>query len=457
MKNSLNLNMKLKQQLRLSPQMIQSIGLLTLSNLDLLAHIEKELSENPLLESDEKGNTVEIDSNIMNDPDMPSYEWVDYLEDSSDLGVPRDNDREDSKRRFLEGGIAEEKETLYDHLQVQLRMALSDERLIAIGERVLGFINRDGYLTMAPDLIALDLSEPSEDVDRVIDIIKTFDPPGVGGRDLREVLLLELAAHTPKQPLAERIITDHLDLLSTKDYAKIAAVLNVGIDDVERSAAVIQTLEPFPGRAFDTTKVRYIVPDIRIDKKDGEWHVELIDDYLPALSISEKYSAALKQAPGEEHGKFVAEKLSSALALIYAIEQRRRTLYKTGKALVEHQQDFFEKGPEHLKPLLLRDVAGTIGMSESTVSRVSNSKYVETSWGIFPVKYFFSVPVKSASGTDSKQSVKEKLRRIIAETSDNLSDEKLKALLAEKGINIARRTVAKYRKELKILSSRDRR
>ena len=321
---------------------------------------------------------------------------------------------------------------------------------------MLGFIDREGYLSMSSDLIALDLNEPREDVDSILDLIKTFDPPGVGGRDLREVLLLELAAYSPRQPLAERIVADHLDALSQKDHALIAATLNVGVDDVARSAAVIQTLEPFPGRAFDTTKVRYIVPDIRIDKKDGEWHVELIDDFLPALSISEKYSAMLKKSPGEDGGKFASEKLSSALALIYAIEQRRRTLYKTGKALIELQRDFFEHGPEHMKPLLLRDVAGAIGMSESTVSRVSNSKYVETSWGIFPVKFFFSVSVRSSSGTDSKQSVKEKLRRIIAEAPDSLSDEKLKAVLSERGIHIARRTVAKYRKELKILSSRDR-
>ncbi|MBI4977914.1 MAG: RNA polymerase factor sigma-54 [Spirochaetes bacterium] len=454
MKNALHLNLKLKQQLRLSPQMIQSIKLLMLSNLDLLTHIEQELSDNPLLESDNNSNVVDVDSNLyLNDPDMPNFDWVDYTDDPADVPAVHSDD-DDKKRQFIEGGISEAKESLHEHLINQLRLACSDEELISLGETVISYINNDGYLTMDAPLIALDLSADAAVIEKIIATIKTFEPTGVGGRNLREVLLLQLAALKPRNELAERIADQHLTLLSQKDYTAIAKALNSDAERVRAAAGVIASCEPFPGRQFDNTKIRYIVPDLRIEKKEGEWHVVITDDYLPSLRINKKYGATLRTS-GEDLGKFAAEKMGSALALIYAIEQRRKTLYKTGKAILELQHDFFEHGREHLKPLLLRDVASAIGMSESTVSRISNSKYIETSWGVFPVKYFFSVPVRSSSGTASKQSVKETIRLIIAENS-GLSDEKIKALLSERGIEIARRTVAKYRKELKILSSRDR-
>lgn len=460
LKNFLDLNLKLKQKLRLTPQMIQSISLLQLSNLDLLNHIETELAENPLLEGEPPSNVVDIDSTaVMADAESPAYEWVEYMEDASDLGVPKSapDDREDTKRKFLEGALGETPVSLYEHLHRQLRIACDSEKDIEIGEHVLAYLNKDGYLTHDAKEIAQESEIPEEDIRRLIGVIQAFEPSGVAGRTIEEVLLLQLRAHTPRNTLAEEIIETNLKLLSEKNYKKLAKEHGATEEEVAEAVQIISSCEPYPGRQYDNTKVKYIVPDIRFKKVKGEWQVILIDDFLPQLSISKRYQNLIRKPnTKEELNKYLSEKMTTAVSLIQAIEQRRRTLYKVGKALLELQPEFFEKGRAHLRPMILRDVAERIEMSESTVSRISNNKFAETDWGILPIKFFFSASVKSEGGTTSKQAVKEVMKKIIEESDARLSDEKIKNILNDRGIQIARRTVAKYRKELKILSSRDR-
>jgi RNA polymerase sigma-54 factor len=331
-----------------------------------------------------------------------------------------------------------------------------------VAQQVIGNLNEDGYLE--EDLVAIaELADVEVDLaEKVLKRIQEFDPLGVGSRSLSECLLVQAHRAGGVHPLVLRIIEEHLDLLQRKDFRGIARIEAVSIEDVAIAADVIASFEPRPGRQFSADDPIYITPDIFVHKIGDEYHVVLNEDGMPKLKVSAAYRAVLNRGNGEakETKEYVREKLRSAVWMIKSIHQRQRTIVKVMQSILRFQREFFDKGPEHLRPLNLRDVAEDIGMHESTVSRVTTSKYVQTPHGVFELKYFFNSSIRTSDGDSiASESVKEKIRAIVSseDATKPLSDQRIAEMLKAVKINIARRTVTKYRESMRILSSTRRR
>jgi RNA polymerase sigma-54 factor len=471
LKQSLNLT----QQLIMTPQLQQAIKLLQLSRLELVDTITEEMEENPVLEEQVSGETEEdsqtqdvkdgVEESTSDVPEVTVVEcarddvdWENYLSEYNTgwAGSPYEEREAPPFDNFIST-----KTSLNSHLMWQLNMSNLDSEQREIGVHIIGNLDEDGYLDIPLEEISTITGYPLEKVLEVLYFIQNFDPIGVAARDTKESLLIQVRFHNLGGTLVDRIITDHLKDLEVKRYDRIAKELSVPLEEILRAVFVIQGLEPKPGRAYSEEETIYITPDIYVFEMGDDYQIVLNEDGLPKLRISAYYKDILrnKNSLSENARTYIQEKLRSAAWLIKSIHQRQRTIYRVTESIVRFQRDFFDKGMTQLKPLVLRDVAEDIEMHESTVSRVTTNKYVFTPQGTFELKFFFNSSIKSVDGEAvASESVKEHIRNIIkTENKDKpCSDQEIVRILKRRNINVARRTVAKYRESMAILPSRKR-
>ncbi|MBW2599123.1 MAG: RNA polymerase factor sigma-54 [Deltaproteobacteria bacterium] len=467
--------LKLTQQLIMTPQLQQSIKLLQLSRLELVDAINQELEENPLLEEQPAGNDPETEiipeiEDIKVEPKTKEitgegdgkedFDWDAYLEDFGPMGVPYQH--EDTDAPPFENMLTKTN-SLSDHLLWQLNLSRFTGVERRVGEQIIGNLNSDGYLMATPEEIA-----SIEDVDPVLveDIIKKvqeFDPQGVAARDLKECLLIQIRFMDVDSSLPEEIVENHLKDLETKNYNNIARKLKIPVNDVQQAALMIIKLNPKPGLLYNEERSQYIIPDVFVFKVGDAYRIVLNDDGLPKLRISNFYKKIMggtENNGGEKCKEYIKDKMQSATWMIKSIQQRQKTIYRVSESIVEHQIEFFDKGINYLKPMVLRDIADDVEMHESTVSRVTANKYMHTPRGIFELKYFFNSGINRKGALQiASQSVKEKIKEIVSGEDDRkpYNDGQIVDILAGLGISIARRTVAKYREMQGILPSSKRR
>ncbi|CAM2008910.1 RNA polymerase factor sigma-54 [Acanthopleuribacter pedis] len=467
------LSLKLSQKLVMTQSLQQAIKLLQMSRLELSDTIQNELLENPVLEDQrdhgeeeqagaEREGAENADTgmdNHLDNIDMDAY-FQEYLTDHQ----PKNRDREfrDPSDYPQFENMVSSRETLHEHLEHQLGLLPINERGFEIGVEIIGNINDAGRLVAELSEIAELGDWQEEEVTEVWKAIREFDPLGVGARNLRECLEIQLAYSEWSGTELEALLLDHFDLIYKQKYKEIMQIYDIDKETLKEYLEAIKEFDPEPGRAFAPLPPQYIQPDVYIVKVDDEYVIQLNDEGTPRLRVSAHYPKILEQTKGndKEASDYIKDKFKSAMWLIRSLDQRNRTIYKVAESLVRHQRDFFDKGVEHMKPLVLREVADDIGMHESTVSRVVNNKYVHTPRGVFELKYFFRSGLASANGDDvSSLAVKEKIRKLCSEESPAkpYSDATIVKILTREGIQIARRTVAKYREELGIPSSSKRR
>jgi len=480
---NIKLDLSLQQKLVLTPALQQAIKLLQLNRVELLQEIHQELLQNPTLEevvSDADENSTDEEEILPEEEETPGnpnplkeVEWERYF-DYEDAGEKYYRGYDSSEFVFADNFV-NKKSSLSEHLLWQVGLThLSDEDK-AIAERIIEYINEDGYIWVDDEDIARDIGISVEKTRDIIEVIQEFDPVGVGARNLRECLLNQIitlrrefirsysSMGIVKEDIdnAERIIEGYLDFLETKKYEELGKILNLSEQEIEKAVKVISGLEPKPGRQFNPDSILYIVPDVYVIEDNGEFIVLLNDDGIPRLRLSEFYTNVARQkiSVGKEAKKFVEQKINSAVWFIKSIEQRKQTILNVAKQIVRFQREFFEIGIEGLKPLTLQNIAQELDIHESTVSRVVHNKYMHTPQGIFEMKYFFHGGLKTNNGENiSSIVIKNTIKNLIlSENRDKpLNDRQIADSLREKGIEIARRTVAKYRESLNILSSSQR-
>ena len=465
---------KLVQQLVITPQLQQAIKLLQLTRVELVDLIQDEIRENPLLEvseaDEEDEGKRELQSESVAQKEKTSevkgegegnddFDWENYIENYN-IASYRSSADSDDKPSFE--NFIFKKTTLVDHLMWQLRLAACSEEEERVGAWIIGNIDEDGYLKASAEEIAREAGTTEQCAEEVLKRIQQFDPVGVGARDLMECLLLQLKDLEERDPIAEQIVNHYLPHLKNRNFQFIGKKLGVSPDRVMESVKLISEMEPKPGRAFGDDEAHTIIPDVFVYKIEGDYVVALNEDEVPRLKISALYRNILSNQTGarEEDRKYIQDKLKSAAWLIKSIYQRQKTIYKVAESIVKFQSEFLDKGVHYLRPMVLRDVADDIQMHESTISRATNNKYVHTPQGIFELKFFFNNSISSIRGEDfASESVKNLIKEIIAHENPRnpFSDEKIAKVLRGYNINIARRTVAKYRESLRILSSNERR
>jgi RNA polymerase sigma-54 factor len=485
--------LKLTQQLVMTPQLQLSIKLLQLCRLELVDVIQQEIAENPLLEESQEFDREGSEERLENADEIPDkqpdalkkledgleFDWKSYVENS---GRESYNSYDAGEERTSLEARLTRSSTLADHLTWQLHLSSLNQDEQQIGDLIIGNLNPDGYLQTSLIEIAKDyLLEKStgnelgnittfthvnwltilralQKTGKVLSIIQEFDPVGVVARDLKECLLLQIKFLGVEGSLLEKIVKYHLPNLETKRYRVIAADLNISLEKVIEAAQAISQLELRPGRPFNDKEPLYITPDIHVFKTGNDYKVVLNGDGLHKLRISPFYLKALydKNFASPLTKEYIKDKMRSAIWLIKSIYQRERTIKKVMESIIKFQREFFDHGVDHLKPLILKDVAEDIEMHESTVSRVTTNKYVNTPQGIFELKYFFNPPISSVHGESiASVSVKNKIKEILSNENPKspYSDQKIVTILESRNITIARRTVAKYREELGILPS----
>lgn len=465
MRMGFGLNIEQTQKLIMTPELRQAITVLQLSSLELSTYIQQQLQENPLLElGDELGESAEQgeetgETDEPEDIEEPKQEldldWEEYFQDSSDLGVPRTEKREKYEEYSYENFLSKAP-TLAEHMMMQLILSTLKGYERVIGEYLIGNMDHYGYLQCSVEEVALQLQFPQSVVERVLADIQTFDPPGVGARSLQECLLIQLTHLKIDDSLVIQIIKGHMVDLAKGKLNRIARHLNVSVKDVQRAADLIKTLDPKPGRSFASPHdIRYITPDVVLEKVEGEYLILVNDVSMTRLTINSTYRSVLSQdlRHDTKTKRFVETKLNAAAWLIRSIEQRRLTLYKVAQCLVNLQRDFLDYGIKYLKPLNLRTVADIVGLHESTVSRATSNKYIQTPQGVLEMKFFFSTGLHNSAGTTtSVESIKKIMQEMVANENPKnpYNDQKIADLFRDKGIRISRRTVAKYRDELGI-------
>ena len=476
------LELKLQQKLIMTPQLQQAIKLLQLSRLELVQSVSQELIENPVLEevpseesgedpASEEGETApETQTAAETPPEVaPEQEgtqelksdlelgpqWDEYLNEMGD-GRDYGNAEADNKELPSYDQTLTRLPSLSDHLLWQLHLSVSDPGLVKGGEWIIGNLDDDGYFRATLDELAQQSGLSLREMEQALDLIQGFDPLGIGARDLRECLLIQVRQLDLQGTLVEKIIKDHLGDLEKRKYPNIAKALNVTPQEVmEASHIIIHELEPKPGRPYLTADTNYVVPDVYVIKVEDNYVVQLNDEGLPRVRINPYYRKLISRndAIDKVTKEYVEERLRSAQWLIKGMEQRNKTIYKVAESIVKFQLEFLDKGITHLRPMVLKGVAEDIGMHESTISRVTTNKYMHTPQGIFPMKYFFTTGFSDGTGTDiSSLTVKDTIQKMIKEEdlATPLKDQQIVDLLKERGIDIARRTVAKYREELRI-------
>jgi RNA polymerase sigma-54 factor len=473
------LHLKLSQKLIMTPSLQQAIKLLQLSKLELQEVLNQELLENPLLEetaeevkteeaeaeAQEKTQTEEEAKSAepQKEKDKDSFDEIDYdayFQDYIEYGYnPRMSEEHEE---FPIENTLTRPPNLTDHLTWQLMMSDSSPRIKEIGQFIIGNTDEDGYLRANNEEIMAAGSYGSEEVEQAVRAVQSLDPIGVGARDLRECLLLQLDFLEVDDPLVEIIIRDHWEMFMQRHFVQLSKVLAIEMKTLEGIVEIIKRLDPKPGRKYSNERAIYVEPDVYVHKVGDEYVIVLNEDGMPKLRINSSYRSMLNSMDSKSDGEtvnYIKDKIRSAVWLIKSLDQRQRTIYKVAESIVKHQREFLEKGIDFLRPLVLRDVADDIQMHESTVSRVVSNKYMHTPRGLFLMKYFFHSGIDSDTGEDiSSLTVKKKIQSYIdaEDPRKPLSDSKIMKILNDEGINIARRTVAKYRDELNIPSSTDR-
>ncbi len=477
-------HLKLSQQLIMTPQLQQAIKLLQLSRQELVEAINQEMEENPLLEeistdenSDEAligefendGLPVERDTikavehteelNVEKGAGTDEFDWASYLEDYGPVGMTyggKDGEETSWDNVLTEG------QTLSKHLTWQMKLSSFSKDEERVGSQIIGNLDPNGYLCATVQEIAQLENVSEELVERVLQKVQEFDPPGIAARNLQECLLIQARMLGVKNRIMEVMIRDFLKELELKNYAHIAHKLKVPLKEVEMAVLLISEMNPKPGSIYSEDKAQTIIPDVYVVKTGDEYKIILNDDGLPRLRISNFYREVMAGISSHSHEeaengkKYIKDKVQSATWLIKSIQQRQNTIYKVAESIVKFQKEFFDKGIDYLKPLILRDVANDIEMHESTISRVVNNKYMHSPQGIFELKYFFGSSIRTTTqGTIASKSVQEEIRQLISSEPPRkpYSDCEMVQLLKAKGIHIARRTVAKYREMMGILPS----
>ena len=473
-------NLKLTQQLIMTPQLQQAIKLLQLSRFDLVDAVNQEMEENPLLEEVASDEDPEAEKKI--EPEQPEgdreaiasverteeltgegdgrqeFDWDSYLEDYGPMGVTYDR-KEGAALSW--DNLVPVKLSLTDHLIWQLRLSplVDDER--RIGEQIIGNLDQNGYLmATVEEIAALEKTDPVV-VEGVLRKIQEFDPPGIAARDLGECLLNQARLLGKARPLVEKIIAGHLKDLEVKNYLHIARKLKASLEEVQAAVVIITNMDPRPGSIYNEERIQAIVPDVYVVKSGEDYKVILNEDGMPRLRISNFYREIMggmgRGVKAENGKKYIKERVQSATWLIKSIQQRQRTIYRVAESIVRYQREFFDRGIGFLKPLILRDIADDVEMHESTISRVVTNKYMHTPRGIFEMKYFFGSSLHRAGGDDvAAKSVQDEILKIIKEENREkpLGDREIvQRLQARSGITIARRTVAKYREMMGVLPS----
>ena len=483
MKPGLGQHTQLKQEMKINPRLYQAMDLLYMPLLDLQQHLKQELLNNPFLEmvepedDEEEEGTEEAAEETPAEAekkDSEEIDWEEILLDGFDTGGRRE---EHEEREYYEPVTVDSRD-LGDHLREQVALLELTPRQALLADEFIGNIAEDGYLSCSLEQItqgvndvvtaAAEASERDDDElplytmaesEEMLGIIQALDPPGVGARDLRECLMLQLREAGLEQSVPFRLVRDCYDELINHRWSEISKRFGISPSDVQRAADEIAKLDPKPGLVYSDRSDNYIIPDLIVDKIDGKYHVFLNDANFPRLKLSRVYQeiARDKKKFDGENKEFISNKLNSANWMIQAIEQRRQTMLKVMNYIVERQRDFFEKGVQYLKPLTLREVAEVISMHESTVSRVTNEKFVQTPRGVLPLKFFFSSGLSTTDGEDvSARGIKAQIEKLVAEEDPKhpLTDQAIVNILKETGVQIARRTVAKYRDQLGVLSAR---
>ncbi len=482
-------HLKMSQQLVMTPQLQQAIKLLQLSRMELAELVRDELEQNPLLE-DHEGIEPGIEEKALGEASLEAdslpapqpqelqkteevkgeegenrdIDWEQYLESFQTLGstTPSNRDASSEDLPSFEACLTK-RTTLFEHLVWQLRLSHLSELEERAGMLIIGNLNEDGYFKIEGfdgDPLIRVAQEANGSIaccEKVLKLIQQFDPAGVAARDLQECLLIQARHLGGEEGIVGAIIKRHLKLLESKNLPAIARELHVQLPEVINAVKIIARMEPKPGRCFSEEEPQYITPDVHVHKVGDTYMTVLNDDGLSKLRVSTTYRNALRRGiTGDQAKDFIQDKLRSAVWLIRSIHQRQRTIYKVTESIVKFQRDFFDKGIAYLKPLILRDVAEDIGMHESTVSRVTSNKYVHTPQGIYELKFFFNSSIAKVGGDEiASEAVKNHIRRIVGTENPKIpySDQKIVELLRVQGIDIARRTVAKYREMLGILPS----
>lgn len=473
MKVGLQQSVKLGQELRINPRLYQAMDLLYMPLLDLQQHLKQELVQNPFLEMVEPTEDALTDSDEREEKDENEIDWEDILLDGFDSGGRRE---EYEQKEYWEPTAVATRD-LYDHLHDQIALLRLEPRQIVIAEEIIGNIDDDGFLSCSLEQVLDSLrlflesgeaerigfeGEPPftlEEIEGTLKIVQGLDPAGIAARDLRECLVLQLDALDMQDTLVYQIVDTYFEQLVSHRWAEISKELGVSPREVQEAADEIAKLDPKPGLQYSAGEGNYIIADLVVEKVDSEYIVFHNDTALPRLRLSRSYReiAQDKSKFKGENKEFISNKLNNANWMLQAIEQRRQTMLKVMNFIVDRQRDFFEDGIEHLKPLTLREVAEVINMHESTVSRVTNQKYAQTPRGVLPLKFFFSSGLSTDSGEDvSARGIKARIEKLVADEDPQkpLTDQAIVDILKREGINIARRTVAKYRDQLGILSAR---
>lgn len=469
------LQLKLSQQLAMTPQLQQAIRLLQLSTLELQQELNQALESNPLLEQsdplDEVATPENNDSETLDSRDaleqasMPEELPLDASWDEIyTAGTPSGTgtDYFDDELPIYQG---ETTQSLQDYLMWQVGLTPFSDTDIAIATSIVDAVDDTGYLTVTVQDILDGMGDEEvtqEEVEAVLKRIQRFDPVGVAARDLRECLLIQLSQFAPQTPRlneAHQIVSSHLDLLANHDFRSLMRVTRLKEDVLKEAVCLIQSLDPRPGQSIQTGEPEYVIPDVLVRKHQGRWVVELNSDSIPRLKINQQYAAMGSSARNDSDSQFIRSNLQEAKWLIKSLESRNDTLLRVSRCIVEQQQAFFEHGEEHMKPMVLADIAQAVEMHESTISRVTTQKYLQSPGGIFELKYFFSSHVSTEGGGEaSSTAIRALVKKLIAaeNPAKPLSDSKLTAMLSDQGIMVARRTVAKYRESLSIPPSNQR-
>lgn len=460
------LNVKLQQRLAMTPSLLQKIELLTLNRLELSELLQQELAENPVLEeiqdrpeeaapAEDKSSAEESTEDVAREEFDYEYFFGEYLAHGSQRGEVEIPDDRPSFETFLASSTS-----LSDHLNWQLNLLELSSEISETAYYIIGNINDDGYLTVSLEEVAQAVGVGLDLARQALEVVQSLDPAGVGCRDLQECLLIQVRAGGLEGSLAECLIRDHLQALQAKRYQEITKRLGCDLDDIREALELLRQFSPKPGQKYSSEGPVYIEPDVFIVKDGGEYQVQVADDGMPKLRLNRAYRALLKQRGVPKDTKsFIKDRMRAALELLKSIDQREQTIYRVCEVIIRRQKDFLDSGFLALKPMLIKEVAEELGVHSSTISRVVSNKYAHTPQGIVELRKFFTVGVEGVDGENvSTLQVKEQIRQIIENENNKkpFSDQKIAKMLNVQGIQITRRTVAKYRDQMNIAGSRDR-
>ena len=467
----MHLNLKMTQKLVMTPMLQQAIKLLPLAKLELAQLVRQEIIENPILEELLEEDLEEIPEEKIDNPPEEIFatteepysnkdesvtnqeDWETYIQNNIDQGLSTENYSNDSIERPSIEATYKKEPTLSDHLFWQLNLSVDSETDKFIGSCIIGNIQNDGYLNISMEELSKLCQAEETQVQHILDIIQTFEPTGVGARSLKECLMIQARALQKRNPIVETLIEKYLEHLNGPNLQKIASKLKVSVENIAEALDRIREFIPKPGLAYSSEGIDYVTPDLVVFKTENGYEVKLSDGEVPNIRVNPYYQNLLKTTKEDDTKNYLEDKYRSAMWLIKSIDQRRQTIYKVGKSIVKLQKEFLDQGLSFLKPMVLKEVAEDIEMHESTVSRITTNKYIDTPQGLFELKFFFHSGIKSYMGGNmSSVRVKNMIKELIQEenTAKPYTDDQMVKVLSRKNAKIARRTITKYRKELNI-------